>query len=110
MPGEMQNRESTLSTLLPYAVDTPHFQVGANFVGRKPHAMPPVRSPEDVGRALVDLAQRPRRELHVPRSAAPSADPAAIQGRRGPRIGLPGLVAWLLGHYGVRGLRALVSS
>lgn len=137
-------------TLLPYAVDTPHFQDGANFVGRKPHAMPPVQSPEIVGRALVDLAERPRRELHVPRSAAlglamhllfprmvervifdalgqwhfggaqsldaagnlwwPSAANAEIHGRRAPRISLPGLIAWLLGHYGARGLRALVSS
>lgn len=59
-----------ICTLLPYAIDTPHFQVGANFVGREPHAMPPVQSPEKVARALVDLAERPRRELHVPRVAA----------------------------------------
>lgn len=57
-------------TLFPYAIDTPHFQVGANLVGRKPHAMPPVQSPEHVARELVALAERPRRELHVPRIAA----------------------------------------
>lgn len=58
-----------ICTLLPYAVDTPHFQAGANFVGREAHAMPPAQSPEVVARALVDLIDRPRRELHVPRSA-----------------------------------------
>lgn len=57
-------------TLLPYAIDTPHFQTGANMVGRKAYAMPPVQSPEKVARALCDLAERPRRELHVPRIAA----------------------------------------
>lgn len=57
-------------TLLPYAVDTPHFQEGANLIGREPHAMPPTQSPEKVARALVDLAERPRRQLHVPRIAA----------------------------------------
>lgn len=56
-------------TLLPYAIDTPHFQEGANMVGLKAYAMPPVQSPEKVARALADLAERPRRELHVPRMA-----------------------------------------
>lgn len=57
-------------TLLPYAIDTPHFEEGANWVGRKPHAMPPVQSPEKVARALVELIQHPVRERLVPRSAA----------------------------------------
>ena len=57
-------------TLLPYAVDTPHFRAGANLVGRQAHAMPPVQAPELVARALADLAEHPRRERHVPRSAA----------------------------------------
>ncbi|HEY8492668.1 MAG TPA: SDR family NAD(P)-dependent oxidoreductase [Myxococcota bacterium] len=56
-------------TLLPYAIDTPHFEEGANRVGRPAHAMAPVQSPEKVARALVDLAERPRRERHVPRYA-----------------------------------------
>lgn len=57
-------------TLLPYAIDTPHFEAGANLLGRKPFAMPPVQAPEKVARALADLIERPRREVHVPRSAA----------------------------------------
>lgn len=57
-------------TLLPYTIDTPHFQAGANHVGLRPHALPPMQSPEKVARALVALAERPRRELRVPRVAA----------------------------------------
>jgi NAD(P)-dependent dehydrogenase (short-subunit alcohol dehydrogenase family) len=57
-------------SLLPYAIDTPHFESGANYVGLRPHAMPPMQSPEKVARALVALAERPRRERRVPRVAA----------------------------------------
>ncbi|HEY6561615.1 MAG TPA: SDR family oxidoreductase [Polyangiaceae bacterium] len=56
-------------TLLPYTIDTPHFQSGANRVGRQARAMPPIQSPEKVARALVQLARKPRRELYVPRLA-----------------------------------------
>lgn len=54
-------------TLMPYAFDSPHFQAGANLMGVDPHPMPPQQSPEKVARAMVSLAARPRRELHVPR-------------------------------------------
>lgn len=54
-------------TVLPYAVDTPHFESGANFTGRRAHAMQPVQTPEAVARAIVALAARPRRERYVPR-------------------------------------------
>lgn len=57
-------------TLLPYAVDTPHFESGANRVGLDPRPVPPVQETNHVARALVDLAERPRRERHVPRVAA----------------------------------------
>ncbi len=56
-------------TLLPYAIDTPHFERGANEVGREAYPMPPTQSTEKVARALVALVRRPRRELHVPRYA-----------------------------------------
>jgi NAD(P)-dependent dehydrogenase (short-subunit alcohol dehydrogenase family) len=56
-------------SLLPFAVDTEHFESGASHVGRDARAMPPVQSPEKVARVLVDLAQRPVRERHVPRVA-----------------------------------------
>lgn len=57
-------------TLYPYAVDTQHFQAGASWMGRHARAMPPMQSPEKVAEAIVDLAERPRRERHVPRIAA----------------------------------------
>lgn len=56
-----------ICTLLPYAIDTPHFEAGANEIGLRAHAMPPMQSPEKVARALVSLVERPRRQLHVPR-------------------------------------------
>lgn len=55
-------------TILPYAIDTPHFEAGGNLIGREARAMPPVQSPEKVARAIVGLIERPRRELHVPRA------------------------------------------
>ena len=54
-------------TLLPYAIDTPHFDTAANHTGLGPHPMPPVQTPQAVAKALVDLAASPRRERHVPR-------------------------------------------
>jgi short-subunit dehydrogenase len=56
-------------TILPYAVDTPHFQDGGNQSGQRAHAMPPVQEPERVAAAIVDVAARPRRKRYVPRYA-----------------------------------------
>src|SRR5205085_8407479 len=53
-------------TILPYAIDTPHFQSGANELGVKAFAMPPVQSPQHVAAKIVRLAENPRRETHVP--------------------------------------------
>jgi hypothetical protein len=50
-------------------MDTPHFQSGANETGQKAFVMPPMQTPEKVARAIVELAEHPRRERHVPRSA-----------------------------------------
>lgn len=57
-------------TVLPFTIDTPHFQSGANRMGKHARALPPIQSPEKVARAIVSLVERPRRELHVPRIAA----------------------------------------
>jgi NAD(P)-dependent dehydrogenase (short-subunit alcohol dehydrogenase family) len=57
-------------TVFPYAMNTPHFASGANRIGLRPRTIPPDQSPEKVAREIVGLAQRPRRELHVPRVAA----------------------------------------
>ena len=56
-----------VSTVLPYAVDTPHFQDAANATGKQARAMPWVQEPERVAQAIVDLAARPRRQRYVPR-------------------------------------------
>ncbi|HKO49821.1 MAG TPA: SDR family NAD(P)-dependent oxidoreductase [Polyangiaceae bacterium] len=53
-------------TLLPYAMNTQHFETSANFTGRAPYALPPATTPEAVARAMLALARRPRRERHVP--------------------------------------------
>jgi NAD(P)-dependent dehydrogenase (short-subunit alcohol dehydrogenase family) len=58
-----------ICSLLPYAVDTEHFESGANHVGRRAHAMAPMLSPERVGRTLLELAEHPTRERLVPRGA-----------------------------------------
>jgi NAD(P)-dependent dehydrogenase (short-subunit alcohol dehydrogenase family) len=57
-------------SIYPYTIDTPHFQSGANLSGRRTRALQPIQSPEKVAQAIVDLAARPRRELHVPRFIA----------------------------------------
>jgi short-subunit dehydrogenase len=84
-------------TLLPYAIDTPHFQVGANLIGREAFAMPPVQPPEKVAAALVDLIERPRRELHVPRSAALGLALHALFPRLVERVMHDVLARWHLG-------------
>jgi hypothetical protein len=56
-----------VSTILPYAVDTPHFQDAANATGKQARAMQPIQEPERVASAMVDLAVRPRRQRYVPR-------------------------------------------
>ncbi|MFD6953211.1 short-chain dehydrogenase [Nocardiopsis sp. TSRI0078] len=52
-------------TVLPATIDTPLFQHAANHTGRKAVAMPPVYSPERVGRTIVDLVRLPMRETVV---------------------------------------------
>jgi hypothetical protein len=64
-----EERDIHVCTVLPYTIDTPHFQSGANRMGKRARALPPIQSPEKVARAIVSLARRPRRELHVPRVA-----------------------------------------
>jgi short-subunit dehydrogenase len=53
-------------SLLPYAMNTPHFQSGASQMGKRAHAMSPAQPVEKVAHALVELAARPRAEVHVP--------------------------------------------
>jgi NAD(P)-dependent dehydrogenase (short-subunit alcohol dehydrogenase family) len=55
-------------TVLPYTIDTPHFEVAANRTQREARALPPMQSPEKVARAIANVAERPRRVRFVPRS------------------------------------------
>jgi short-subunit dehydrogenase len=65
-----EERDIHVCTVFPYAVNTQHFETGANELGREIDAMPPVQDPKEVARAIADLADHPRRERHVPRYAA----------------------------------------
>jgi NAD(P)-dependent dehydrogenase (short-subunit alcohol dehydrogenase family) len=94
-----EERDIHVCTLLPYAIDTPHFEDGANHVGLDPHAMPPMQSPEVVARALVSLAERPRRELYVPRAARLGVAAHAIFPDLGDRLVLLLTREW---HFGYR--------
>ena len=58
-----------ICTLYPFAVDTPHFEAGANWLGLEARPLPPVQSPERVAAILADLVEHPRHERHVPRLA-----------------------------------------
>ncbi len=83
-------------TLLPYAIDTPHFQVAANLIGKRPRALPPMQSPEKVARALASLIERPRRTLHVPRSIVLGLVFHALLPRTAERLLLDALRRWHL--------------
>jgi len=64
------NENIHVCALLPYVFDSQHFESGANRFGRRARALQPAQSTEKVARALVALARRPRRQLHVPRYVA----------------------------------------
>lgn len=52
--------------IYPFSIDTPHFQTGGSDMPYRARAIPPVQSPEKVARAIVALAERPRRQVFVP--------------------------------------------
>lgn len=52
-------------TVLPASIDTPLFQHGANYTGRAVKPMSPVYEAEQVARAIVSLAEHPKREVVV---------------------------------------------
>lgn len=91
--------EVHVCTLMPYAIDTPHFESGANRVDREAFSMPPVQSPEAVARALVALADYPVRERHVPRVAVLGLGLHALFPRTVERLILNVLREW---HFGDR--------
>lgn len=56
-----------VSTVFPFVIDTPHFEVAANRIARVPRALPPMQSPERVARVIAAVCERPRRVRFVPR-------------------------------------------
>lgn len=84
-------------SLLPYAMDTQHFESGANHYRRAPHPMPPLQSPEKVARAMVELAIHPERERHVPRAAVLGLALHALFPRTVERVLFDALDRW---HFG----------
>lgn len=84
-------------SIFPYAIDTQHFQSGANRVGWEARAMPPMQSPEKVARAIVELADHPHRERHVPRLALAGLAAHALVPRTTERLLLRTLRQW---HFG----------
>lgn len=58
-------RNVAVCSVLPATIDTPIYQHGANYSGRRPVAMSPVYTPERVARVIVRLVRHPRREVTV---------------------------------------------
>jgi NAD(P)-dependent dehydrogenase (short-subunit alcohol dehydrogenase family) len=56
-----------VATVLPPTIDTPFFQHAANHTGRRVIAMPPVYPADDVAKAIVSLAAKPKAEFVVGR-------------------------------------------
>jgi short-subunit dehydrogenase len=52
-------------TIMPAVIDTPFFEHSANYTGRAVKPPRPVYDPDDVARAIVGSARRPRREVFV---------------------------------------------
>lgn len=54
-----------IRVVLPATIDTPIYQHAANLTGRRVHPLPPIASPERVGRAVVKAPHRRRFATHV---------------------------------------------
>jgi len=58
------------TTLLPSTIDTPIYQNGANYTGKRSHPLPPTVSVQRAGRAVVRAALHPKRYRYVGRVQA----------------------------------------
>lgn len=83
-----------ICSVYPYAMNTQHFEAGANLVGKRARAMPVAQPIESAARAIVQLARRPRRELHVPRIAVLGLMLHRLLPRQIERLLLDALRAW----------------
>jgi NAD(P)-dependent dehydrogenase (short-subunit alcohol dehydrogenase family) len=57
-----------VTTLAPQAVDTPIFDHGANYTGRRIRPIPPVLSPDEVAAGIEACAEQPKGEVNYGRS------------------------------------------
>jgi short-subunit dehydrogenase len=57
-----------ITTLVPQAVDTPIYERGGNYSGRKLRPIPPIVSPEEVAAGIVACAEKPKREVNYGRA------------------------------------------
>lgn len=64
--------------VLPAAIDTPIYQRAANYTGRAVRPLRVLHPPETVGRAVVRLAKRPRRQAYAGWSARPAVAGRAL--------------------------------
>lgn len=68
--GELlKYRDIHICDIFPGFIDTPGFQHGANYIGRKIKPIPPVYDARKVAKAIVSLAVRPRNAVTVGASA-----------------------------------------
>ncbi|MFJ3380559.1 SDR family NAD(P)-dependent oxidoreductase [Curtobacterium sp. NPDC090217] len=58
------------TTLMPSTIDTPIYQNGANYTGKRSHPLPPTVSVERAGRAVLRAAAHPKRYRFVGRIQA----------------------------------------
>jgi NAD(P)-dependent dehydrogenase (short-subunit alcohol dehydrogenase family) len=90
-------RDIHICTVFPYAIDTPHFQSAANYIGHEPRALPPTQSPETVARAIAGLIAKPRRTRFVPRTIRLGILAHALMPRTTERLLLDTLRRWHIG-------------
>ena len=81
-------------SIYPFVVDTPHFEAGASRKSRSARGMPPAQPAEKVARAIVDLAERPRREVYVPRYVVLGVALHALAPKTTERLLLRSLSRW----------------
>ena len=65
MELEAEGLEITVSQVKPGSTDTPFFEKARNFFGTEAQAVPPVYAPEVVAAVILDVCERPRRDVVV---------------------------------------------
>jgi short-subunit dehydrogenase len=68
---ELHNTQIHVCDVYPAYIDTPGFQHGGNYIGRKLKPIPPVFPAIQVAKAMVKLAKRPKESVYVGATAKP---------------------------------------